>query len=294
MIKNHTLLIILIFSLSIFGSDWQTKTGMGKLAIIQSRYAPFPHSERAQGHHYRDAHFPFEKHYNDSSVAVFIPDGFQNEGAVDLVFYFHGWGNHIEKSLEKFQLLEQFTASGKNAVFVFPQGPRDASDSFGGKLEEKNVFKNLVNEILEFLSKENIICDKKPGRIILSGHSGAYRVIAQILNRGGLTDKIAEVYLFDALYGQFEKFTRWLDHYNGKLINIITPNGGTYENSRELLQNFEDRQMSYLEINSNDLSPEKLKNKRIIFIFTDLEHSAVINPYFRYFLKASGLENLKH
>lgn len=292
MIKKMTLLIILSFSIAIFSAEWQKMAGLGKLTIIESRYAPFPHPDRAEGHHYGDAYFPFEKHYNDSSVAVFIPEGFRDDGAVDLVFYFHGWGNHIEKSLEKFQLPKQFSASGKNAVFVFPQGPKDAKDSFGGKLEEKDVFKNLVFEIMEFLTEEKIISEKKTGQIVLSGHSGAYRVIAQILNRGGLTDQISEVYLFDALYGQFEKYIHWLDHYDGKLINIITPNGGTRENSRALLQNFDDWRMPYLEINDNDVEPENLMHDRIIFIFTGLEHNAVVNPYFKYFLQASGLDNL--
>jgi hypothetical protein len=245
------------------------------------------------GHTYKDSLYSLENHYSDSSVAIFIPQNFQSGDSVDLVFYFHGWWNNIDKSIAEFKLLEQFSNSKKNAIFIFPEGPKDAADSFGGKLEETNVFKKLVHEVLHFLYGENKISSTKPGKIILTGHSGAYRVISFILNRGGLTDLISEVYLFDALYGQLQKYSHWLEKYQRRFINIITTNGGTKYNSEEFLKDLDDWQISHYRHDYNEISLHQLLNDRIIFIFTDLEHNEVIYPYFRLFLQSGQLKSIK-
>ena len=51
--------------------------------------------------------------------------------------------------------------------------------------------------------------------------------MAFILTRGGLTANIREVYLFDALYGQTEKFAHWIERSPGRLVDIYTAEGGT-------------------------------------------------------------------
>jgi len=270
---------------------WTRESG-GQFAILTSSNAPFPHPQRTAGHAYGDTLFNFEASYNDSSIAVFVPDHFIKNDATDLVFYFHGWGNNIQKSIEKFDLLGQFSASHKNAVFVFPEGPKNASDSFGGRLEETDVFKLLVADVLTFLQHEKKINSITPGNIILSGHSGAYRVISYILNRGGLSQNISEVYLFDALYAEEEKYAHWLDKNSGRLLNIITPNGGTTENSQDFLENLEDWGIAFKKVTKNDVDLNDLSEEKIVFVFTSLGHSEVINPYFELALKSSKLQNV--
>ena len=159
-------------------------------------------------------------------------------------------------------------------------------------LEDENGFRNLINEIVEILYQKKIIRSKLIGNIILSGHSGGYHVISYILMRGGLTENIKEVFLFDGLYGQIEKYTYWLDHYDGKFINIFTQNGGTKEESENLMECFDAWNMRYIFKIESELSSNDLKNNRIIFIYTDLEHNDVISArsQFMKFLKASCLE----
>lgn len=291
-ILRMSLLLFLLISMTGNSTEWQNNSG-GQLTIIQSSNSLFPHPLRATGHTYKDSLYSYEKHYSDSSVAIFIPQNYQLKDSVHLVFYFHGWWNNIHKSMNEFKLPEQFSNSKKNAIFVFPEGPKDAPDSFGGKLEEKNIFKQLVHEVLHFLYSEKKITSAQPGKIILSGHSGAYRVISLILNRGGLTDFISEVYLFDALYGQLQKYSHWLEKYQGRFINIVTPNGGTKYNSEEFLNDLDDWQMSYYRHERNEISLNQLLNERIIFIFTDLSHNEVIDPYFKLFLQSSWLKSIK-
>ncbi|NQV29819.1 MAG: hypothetical protein HQ508_02930 [Candidatus Marinimicrobia bacterium] len=286
-------MLMLLFTSSITRCQdvgWTMLSG-GQYALFTSSHAPFPHPERAAGHAYGDTLFSFEASYNDSSIAVFVPDHFSKTEATDLVFYFHGWGNTIQKSNEMFDLFGQFSASHKNAVFVFPEGPKNASDSFGGKLEEKDDFKQLVADVLAFLQHEKKVNSIIPGNIILAGHSGAYRVIAYILNRGGLSQNIREVYLFDALYADEEKYAHWLDENNGRMVNIVTPNGGTTDNSLDFLENLEDWGIPFKKVTKNEVDLTELSEEQIVFVFTSLRHSEVINPYFELALKSSKLNN---
>src|SRR5206468_311886 len=82
--------------------------------------------------------------------------------------------------------------------------------------------KRFMSDVIETLRAKGAIKKAAIGNVILSGHSGGYQVISSILARGGLTDHVKEVWLFDALYAQTEKFTDWFDHQHGRLINIFT------------------------------------------------------------------------
>jgi len=44
----------------------------GELLYTRLSSAPFPHPRRASGHTYGNLQFPADKHYSDSSVAIFI------------------------------------------------------------------------------------------------------------------------------------------------------------------------------------------------------------------------------
>jgi hypothetical protein len=82
---------------------------------------------------------------------------------------------------------------------VLPETTKDAPGSYGGKLEQKGVFKKFSNDVLAKLKKEKAIPKNcKTGNIILVGHSGAYRVMAHILHNGDL--HIKEVILLDAVF----------------------------------------------------------------------------------------------
>ena len=97
--------------------------------------APFPHASRASGHDFKGEHFDAAQSYTDSTVGIYVPSHFKPGAATDLIVHFHGWSNHVEEVLRRYELREQLEASGLNAVLVVPQGPKDAKDSGDGKLE---------------------------------------------------------------------------------------------------------------------------------------------------------------
>ncbi len=214
----------------------ETYVSQGRLIVAAFTSAPFPYPARAEGHTYKGKLYPAAEHYADSTVAIFIPKGFREADRLDFVIHFHGWNNSVAGTLATFRLVEQLVTSGKNAVLVVPEGPRDAPDSFGGKLEDPDGFRLFMDEVLATLRARAGFKQKEftVGRIILSGHSGGYRVIAGILDRGGLPKNADEVWLFDALYSQTDSFLAWAERTHGRLLNIYTDDGGTKEESEKL------------------------------------------------------------
>jgi hypothetical protein len=268
-------------------------TDYGRLMTTQFVCAPFPHASRTNGHRYQGAHFPASVHYSDSTVAVFVPMKFRLEDGVDVVIHFHGWKNSVEGTLRQFELIEQFTASGRNAVLVVPEGPKNAPDSSGGKLEDAGGFSRFVAELEAMLGR-----DLRAGtnvavrRVILSGHSGGYKVMAAILDRGGLRDRISEIWIFDGLYADADKFQAWTARGAGRLLNIYTNGGGTKDDSEAMMQWMQTRRVKFLAGEDSGVSDGALRTNRVIFLHSDLGHSDVImkRRTFQRFLETSVLE----
>jgi len=216
-------IVVALFATAAPAMEWELSS-LGETAIATLEGAPFPHAARAEGHKRGEAVFPADKHYNDSSVAFFIPVGYRPGDDVDLLLYFHGWNNNVRKAMDEFQLRQQVVRSGKNVILVFPQGPLDAPDSFGGKLEDEGGTARLTAQALDFLKSEGRIpAEAKLGRVVLSGHSGAYRIIHHTLRHGGLDANVSEVLLLDASYGGLEDFSAWaVAHPEGRLRSVFT------------------------------------------------------------------------
>src|SRR5271169_4915902 len=264
---------------------------LGTMIVTTSDHTMFPHEKRAQGHTYEGKTYPADVHYSDRTVAIFVPKGFRAGEATNLVFYFHGWRNNVDDTLKQFRVAEQLAASGVNAVLVLPEGPKDAPDSFGGKLEETGVFSSLVDDVLAALKGRGLIGNTRPGSIVLAGHSGAYRVMAFILTRGGLTANIRDVYLFDALYGQTEKFAHWIDRFPGTLVDIHTADGGTREQPLDLMDDLRAWDIPFAAVAESAVTQDLLRKNRLVFVESALEHNDVVakNEQLRAFLASSSL-----
>jgi hypothetical protein len=281
------IVLLLLFPLTLLMAQKKINNEFGTIFRFNLENTSFPHKERESGHLYQGKKYSAEEHYNDKSALVFIPNNFIPKDSIDLVFYFHGWWNNIDTSISRFNLIEQFYQSNKKAILVLAEGAKNAPDSFGGKLEEKNTFKYLVDEIL---SKLNFIYSSTftPGKIILAGHSGAYRVISFILMQGGITELIEAVFLFDGLYAETEKYINWITKYNGKFINIFTPNGGTKSESEKLMSYFDLEKLPYAYLEHDDFAADELKNAKLISIKSQLGHNEVIHAkdQFKKFLES--------
>ena len=271
----------------------ETYAVYGHLIVTQFASAPFPHPSRAKGHTWKQNFFPADKHYSDSTVAIFIPKGYHPGELVDFVVHFHGWGNHVSLVLDQQRLIEQLVESKRNALLVVPQGPRDASDSYGGKLEDPDGFKRFMDETMSTLRCQTgrAFGNSQMGNIILSGHSGGYHVIASILAQGGLTDHVREVWLFDALYGQTEKYVNWFEHRPSRFVDLYTEQGGTKVETEKLMADLKAQGTHFLAKPAVEATPQDLQTNRLVFLFTDVPHPDVVQTHnlFRQFLETSCL-----
>ena len=275
----------------------QRYAGCGELIVTQLASAPFPHPQRAEGHQYQKQLYPAKEHYTDSTVAIFIPKGFRETGTIDFVVHFHGWKNYVAGVLEQYQLIEQLLESGRNAVLVVPQGPRNAPDSFGGKLEDAKGFQRFMDEVVDTLRQKSALKKKgfTIGQIMLSGHSGGYEVISAIVARGGLTDHVREVWLFDALYAQTDRFLAWHDQQHGRLLDIYTEHGGTKAETEQLMATLKKRGTKFFSGKESETTAADLQANKLVFLFTALPHNDVVAKHqtFRWFLETSCLKKRK-
>lgn len=270
----------------------QTETG-AKIFRISSSYTSFPDTGRANGHRYNNIFYNAAEHYNDSSVLIIVPPQLNEKMQVDVIFWFHGWWNNIDSSASYFELTKQFLASRRNAILVLTESAKNAPDSYGGKLEQKDIFKKLLQDVLYKLKKEKVINKNgEAGNVVLAGHSGAFRVMAHILQNGGV--EVKQTILFDGLYSQVEKFSNWLQaDTSHRFIHIYTNRGGgTDEVSVEMMQLLRVKNIKFINPEEKDVDASLLKANPVIFIHSLKEHNEVINRpghNFRLFIENSHI-----
>jgi hypothetical protein len=231
-------------------------------------------------------------------VAIFVPKGFRPTEHVDYVLYFYGWRHRIETTLDEYKLIPQLVASGRNAILIVPQGPYMAADSFEGKLEDTNGFRRFMGDVVATLQTRGVIQSGLIGKIILSGQSGGYQAMSSIVARGGLSENVKEVWLFDALYAGTENFLGWYNQYpKRRIIDIYTLHGGTKGESESLMATMKTSKppIPFVSKDEKDVTHADLKDNRVVFIFSELPHDEVVygRDQYRDFLKTSGLSSIK-
>ncbi len=265
----------------------------GRVLLVHLPTAPFPHPSRANGHWYHNQFFSAEVHYTDNSVAIFIPNHFHASDKVDFLVHFHGWRHTVAETLSEYHLIDQLAASGKNVILVVPQGPFNAPDSSGGKLEDTNGFASFMNDVATTVKSSGVLeqTNFEIGNIILSGHSGGYKVMAAIVDHGGLSDKIKEVWLFDALYAGRENFVAWQKANDGRLLDIYTDHGGTEYETADLLASVKTNGVSYWNGEDTAVTPDELRTNKYVILHSDMAHNDVVSKRhaFEEFLKTSCL-----
>lgn len=256
------------------GMEWKSDK-LGEWIIVPMKNAPFPHKSRENGWSNKENSYSYYANYSDSSVGILIPPHYEKKDTVDLAIHFHGHMNNVANQMEQFNLRRQLRDSRRNIILLLPQGPKNARDSSGGKMEDPDGLKNLITEAVDFLFDSGRIKTKEIGRVIISGHSGAYRPIAYCLDVGGMKPFISEVYLMDASYANLESYSNWAARSSGRFISIFTDHlaGENVNIMRNLQQNGIEEFPILLD---EDATTDTLKKNRIIFIHTTLGHNELM------------------
>jgi hypothetical protein len=157
-----------------------------------------------------------DESYSDRHTLLYLPKGFDPSRPALLVVFFHG--NHAilaRDVVQRQRVPAQFAASGLNAALVAPQFARDVSDSSAGWFWHPGFFSRFLAETAERLAAAagnpclQPIFARLP--VVVVAYSGGYNPAAYALDVGGADDRVRGVILLDALYGETDKFDRWLD-----------------------------------------------------------------------------------
>jgi hypothetical protein len=284
----------ILIGLCIVNNAAMSQINQPKIFHITSAHTSFPDTGRANGHLYDSVLYDAITHYSDSSVLIITPSQFSAGKNIDMVFWFHGWRNNIDSANVRYALGKQFFASHRNAVLVLAETAKDAPDSYGGKLEQRGEFDLLLNDVMNELKQQKIISNKAAvGNVTLAGHSGAYRVIAYILQNSG--QKVHTVFLFDALYAETDKFMNWikLDPKNIFINWYTNQGGGTDEVSKDMMEELQKEAIPFVLTEEDSLTMHQLKRNRIIFVHSLREHNDIINDpdNFKLLLQATDDKN---
>jgi hypothetical protein len=251
----------------------------GTTIYVPLASAPFPHPSRPA--------------YTDATVGIYVPPHFRTNDAVDYIVHFHGWHNHVSEVLRRYELREQLDAAGFNAVLVVPQGPKDAADSGGGKLElDTGGFARFIGEVAKTLQSRALAPQTRIGRIVLSSHSGGYGTVGGILTRGGMNASIPDVLLFDSAYGYFDAIANWTKSApDNHLLSFYTPGGGTVMGNTEIMARLQGAR-GYQVLDAAAMTPAKLATRDATFIYTlTVEHDMILqqNRWFELALGTTAL-----
>jgi len=235
----------------------------GETAFVPMENAPFPHASRENGFTHGNRTFARDPHYTDSTVALFVPRTFQPGERTDLLVYFHGHMNNVRSVLERQRLREQVVATGRNVVLVVPQGPKNATDSGGGRL-------------MEALETADKVKSRNVGQVFLAGHSGAYRVISFCLEHGGLDDSVKDVCLLDATYGRLDAFADWAArHPDDRLFSIFTAH--LADENKELMRKLTARSVPLVFVTNDEGAKAALRSGRIVFFaVSNTDHNGTV------------------
>ncbi|CAN5263072.1 hypothetical protein BH09SUM1_BH09SUM1_15190 [soil metagenome] len=256
----------------------------GDTAIVSMKNAPYPHSSRENGF----KTYTKDPNYIDPSVGLFVPKGYKVSDKTDLLVYFHGHNNNVRKALDFYHLREQVEASGKNVILVFPEGPKDAADSGGGKMEDQDGLKNLLTETMTVLKSSGKANTEEIGHIIVTGHSGGYFPIAMCLSRGGMDDKISEAWLLDAAYGNLDSYTGYMQQHPDRRFRSIFTEHLANENV-QIMATLGKAGLDFDLRIDTDADESLLKTKPRVFLHTlTLKHDETVQ-WLEKFLKTSSL-----
>jgi hypothetical protein len=274
--------------------QWVARDG-GRVILPAFATAPYPHASREQGWTNRAGRFFGAENYQDSTVGIFVPDGYRAGAALDVVVHFHGHGSNVRKNLDDFELCRQFAESGVNAVLVMPQGPKSVPDSGCGKLElEPGAFAAMLDEVRHFLVAQGVTNAAEVRTIVITSFSGGYKVAAAVLEIGGIESdgkgaEISDVLLLDSSYGSLERFARFAAVARGaRLVSIYTPH---LRDENETLR----KQLLEAGVRPRELEEpvdEDMAGPGVILIATSLKHNEVPakSGYLRRLLSSSSLE----
>jgi hypothetical protein len=220
-----------------------------KTKFVEFENAPFPFDSGPDPRGRRTASLDNER-YNDPRVLLHIPKGFDIRRPGVIVIFFHGHRATITRDVYARQrVADQISLSKANAVLVAPQFAVNASDSSAGNFWTPGLFTLFLNEASEQLAILHgylgLARDFDKLNVVIVGYSGGFAPVAWAIHHGGSSERMRGVVLLDALYGELDKFEKWIvgDRYRRFFVSGYL--GSTRARNLQLQQMLDNRGIKY-------------------------------------------------
>jgi hypothetical protein len=188
------------------------------------------------------------------SVIVHAPAGFDATAPLQLVVFLHGYRGCLSvlmgkgpsrcqpgaAQVEGWDLGRYHDAAHTNTLFVVPQLAYMKRDGRPGRFAQAGGFRRFLEELLRGPLAEKLGVARSlqdVARIDLVAHSAGYQALIAILERGGVEPpQVRSVTLLDALYGETERYARYVEQHARelKLVDLSLPNGAPAHESTRL------------------------------------------------------------
>jgi hypothetical protein len=186
------------------------------------------------------------------AVHVWTPVDYDAATAATVVFV-HGYWVDTDDAWESYQLPQQFALSGINAMFIAPDAPWAKWKPL--------AWPSLTELVRTVASQLDVAMPTK--RLVVAGHSGAYRTLAVWL----ANPMLDTVVLLDAVYAEYS-FVPWVQmSKQHRLINIVYETGRFSDYLHRLLPST--RRVDGLPLTG-------LPDARILYVKTDVGHWQLI------------------
>ena len=236
-----------------------------KLALVNFKTAPFPYrglipdsgkhfldaSEgNRTGHSTRDGVHWEDAIYRDSRVLLYMPAGFDIRKPALMVVFFHGNGALLTRDvIERQQVVEQLARSGANAVLVAPQFAIDAADSSAGRFWQRRGFIEFVGEagvrLVELYGDKRAESQISQMPVVLVAYSGGYLPAAWSLAIGGAGRRLRGVVMLDAMYGNIDKFTSWVEQMRWPTFFLSAYTESSREGNEAFMQELKEANLRF-------------------------------------------------
>jgi len=269
----------------------------GRYTHVPFKSAPFPHTSRLKGFKQFTKIYPMGLHYSERKVAVLVPHGISPLEPVNLVFFFHEHNYSVEANLRggwPQRLVEQ---GSRKALDVFPQGPKLASDSCFGRLDEAGGLQRMIDEALDLLRHEGIVNSPRLGKLVLIGYGQGCIPIARILADPAQRALVSEVDLLDAFFNGAQQATSQsyckLLETKGVLFRSIFSRGPEHENMMFLIHLNTAKRAFQLRDHSNVNEDMLREHADPLFVFSNIGHKQILRHYAALLVKTGVLERVR-
>ena len=193
------------------------------------------------------------------SALVHAPPGFDAAQPLHLVVFLHGYMACARMLLEDDPVVcrpgeppmpgrglgRAHDAAGKGTLFVVAQLAFLQATGKPGCFQEAGCFRAFLEETLAALPSTRMPRRKTLGdvaSITLVAHSAGYEAALAILEHGQVDALIRDVVLFDALYGEEQRYLAWFaSHPQARLLSVHLRGGRPAKNSAKLLRSAQRR-----------------------------------------------------